>query len=213
MWLDHVGPFSFYNWFKDDWLVSRQAVKLFLLAALLDLGTIPIFLGKIDPAKLPFWQRLPLGIEGILAPISIFFLWIGMGRYWIKLDNSTKLAKVVSFILLLFGMFYGTVLYYFFVYRPQVVSGFWAKPAPFSGEEKNRSPGWRLQKTFFISFISLFGFMLVFGLLLTLLLAKILPQYVHAYEEFLRLVIFVGIISLLLYLIIGVFRLGMKTRR
>jgi hypothetical protein len=212
MSLDHIGPFGFYNWFKDDWLVSLRAVKLFLVAAIFVLGTIPIFLGRIDPAKLAIWMRFPLGIEGALGPISIFFLWIGMWRYWIRLDNSSKMAKGVSFFLLLFGMFYGSVIYYFLVYRSQVMTASWAVPAAFSREEKNESC-WRLQKVFLVGLVSIFAFMLVFGLFLPILLRHFLPlQSDYKYEMFLGLGLSAGVISFFVFLIAMLSRLGMKTR-
>jgi hypothetical protein len=212
MSLDHIGPFGFYNWFKDDWLVSRRAVKLFFVAALFVLGTIPIFLGKIDPAKLAFWMRFPLGIEGIMGPISIFFVWIGMWRYWIRLDNSSKLAKQVSFFILLFGMFYGSVIYYFSVYRSQVMTASWAEPATFSREEKNENLSWRLQKVFLVGHASIFAFNLVFGLFLPILLRHFLPlQSDYKYEMFLGLSLSTGVISFFVFLIAMLFRLGTKT--
>ena len=214
MRLDHIGPFGFYNRFKDDWLVSRRAVKLFLLATIFVVATIPIFFGLMDPTKLPVWTGLPVSIEGLLGAISIFFLWIGMWRYWIRLDNSSKPAKLVSFLLLLFGMFYGSVLYYFFVYRPQVRSGSWAKPAIFSREEKNVRPSSGLQKVFFVGILSLFGLALTFGLLLPILLKKFLPRQSDSkYEVILGLGFSIGVISFCVFLFAMLFRIGASTRR
>jgi hypothetical protein len=213
MSIDHIGPFGFYNWFKDDWLVSRRAVKLFLVAALFVLGTIPIFLGKIDPAKLAFWMNFPLGIGGILGPISVFFLWIGMWRYWIRLDNSSKLAKQVSFFLLLFGMFYGSVIYYFLVYRSQVMTASWAEPGTISREGGNESLSWGLQKVFLVGLVSIFAFSLAFGLFFPILLRHFLsPQSDYKYEMFLGLSLSAGVISFFVFLIAMLFRLGTKTR-
>jgi hypothetical protein len=213
MSLDHIGPFGFYNWFKDDWLVSRRADKLFLVAVLFILGTIPIFLGRIDPARLGFWLRFTFGIEGILGPISIFFVWIGMWRYWIRLDNSSKFAKTASFFLLLFGMFYGSVIYYFLIYRPQVMTTSGAVPAAYSREEKNESLSWGLQKVFFVGYASIFAFTLVFGLFFPILLRHILPlQSDYKYEMFLGLSLSAGVISFFVFLIAMLFRMGTKTR-
>jgi len=56
-----------WTWFKDEWLITRQAAKLFFLSTLLVLALTPVFLGKIDTNTMSFWARLPWGILGILA--------------------------------------------------------------------------------------------------------------------------------------------------
>lgn len=209
MWPDKIGPFGFYNWFKDDWLVSPRAVKAFLLAALLVLGTIPIFLGWIDPAKVPSWQRPLWGIEGVFGALSIFFLWISMWRYWIRLDNSSRSEKLISFMLLLVGMFYGSVIYYFFVYRSQIATGSWTKPANFSREEKNEGSNRNLQKLFLTGIFSLFGLALAFGLLLPILFKRVLlPNDDSSYEVLLELGLSVSVFSFLVFLVTMLFRLG-----
>jgi hypothetical protein len=70
-----------WTWFKDDWLVTRPAVKLFAVSSFLVLALTPVFLGKVDTARMSFWARLPWGILGISGPITLFFLWFGMWRY------------------------------------------------------------------------------------------------------------------------------------
>jgi len=115
------GPFGFWNWYTDEWLVSRQAARLFFVAIAFVIAVLPVFLGSIgDPAKMSFPPRLAWAIVGMVAPISIAFLWLGMWRYWVRLDNSGVLAKRIWFVILLFGLCYGSCLYYFFIYRPQV---------------------------------------------------------------------------------------------
>jgi hypothetical protein len=37
-----------WTWFQDDWLITRQAAKLFVLSTVLVLALIPVFLGKVD---------------------------------------------------------------------------------------------------------------------------------------------------------------------
>lgn len=81
----------------------------------------PVFLGRVDPKSLSFWLRLPLSILGVLGPIALFFLWFGMWRYWVRIDSSKVYAKRLWFVVLLVGFWYGSCLYYFFVYRPQAI--------------------------------------------------------------------------------------------
>jgi uncharacterized membrane protein required for colicin V production len=62
-----------WNWFKDEWLTSRQAAKLFFVATLLVLALIPVFAGRIDTNTMSFWSRLLWAFLGILGPIALFF--------------------------------------------------------------------------------------------------------------------------------------------
>ena len=213
MWPNEAGPSSFFR-FKDEWLVSSQAVKLFLFSTIFVVGTIPIFFGHFEGAGLPPWEQLLFGVEGVLGSISIFFLWGGMWRYWIRLDSSAGFFKATSFILLLVGMWFGAVPYYFFVYRPQVAGRSWASPILDEEEERNESPAWGLGKTFAVGTISIFGGMLVFGLLIPFLLREFLSKdYSDDYSTILILVGPCGLIGFLAYRLSRLFRTGMKTRR
>lgn len=105
---------------EDDWLTSRRTNKFFLLSALCVLGvTIEYFL-KIDTSKMSFWRRLPFGLTGIVEPFGLIFIWLGMWRYWVRLDDSNVWIKRGSFLLLLIGFWWGSVVYYFSVYLPQM---------------------------------------------------------------------------------------------
>ena len=106
-------------WLRDHWLTSRLSVKLFFLSAILVIAITPVFLG-VDTTKMTFWQRLPWGILGIVGPFGMFFLWLGMWRYWVRIDKSRPRMKRIWFGVLLFGFWWGSVLYYFLAYFPQV---------------------------------------------------------------------------------------------
>ena len=105
---------------RNDWLISRLSTALFFVSAVLVIAMTPVFLG-LDTTKMTFWQRLPWGILGIVGPLGIIFLWLGMWRYWVRLDNSKVWIKRISFIVLLLGFWWGSCLYYFFAYLPQVI--------------------------------------------------------------------------------------------
>jgi hypothetical protein len=79
-----------------------------------------MFMGRIDTTKMSFWMRLPWGLMGIVGPIGLFFLLLGMWRYWMRLDDSGPAAKRFWFFVLLVGFWYGSVLYFYSVYLPQV---------------------------------------------------------------------------------------------
>jgi hypothetical protein len=108
-----------WNKFRDDWLTTAQAARLFLLAALLVLALTAVLFGSIDTTRMSLWARLPVGVLGVLGPIALFFLWFGMWRYWARIDNSSRWAKRMSFIVLLVGFWWGSCLYCFFVYLPR----------------------------------------------------------------------------------------------
>ncbi len=120
-WYERIGPLGLWNLYKDDWLVTRQASRLFVLSTVIVLAMTPIFEGWLDPKKMTFWTRLPWGILGIIGPIALFFLWIGMWRYWVRVDSSSAWAKRFWFLVLLIGFWWGSCLYCFSAYLPQVL--------------------------------------------------------------------------------------------
>jgi hypothetical protein len=121
MALENIGPSGLWNRFKDDWLVTRQASRLFVASTILALALTPVFLGMGVTANMPLWMRIPWGILGIVGPLAVFFLWIGMWRYWVRVDDSAVYAKRLWFLILLLGFWYGSCIYCYFVYLPQVM--------------------------------------------------------------------------------------------
>jgi len=70
------------------------------------------------------------GIHALVAPASavirtllypeiagVAVLWIGMWYFWFGFDSSHYFKKAMWFVLLGFLAPFGTILYYFFVYR------------------------------------------------------------------------------------------------
>ena len=117
---DQIGPFVFLDWFRDEWLATRRAARLFLVSVPFALALTPILFGVVHVTKVTIWMRIVGGVLGVIGPIAIFFLWLGMWRYWMRLDKSKGLTRRIWFVILLIGFFYGSVLYYFCVYRSQV---------------------------------------------------------------------------------------------
>ncbi len=102
---------------NDEWLVSRRASAYFaastvVIAAMSTVWFVKIPIQDSGPLSRCFWA-----IVGVLAAVSIFFLWGGMWRYWMRHDSS-KISERVWFVLLVFGAWYGAVLYYLLVYLP-----------------------------------------------------------------------------------------------
>ena len=121
MTLQKIGPSGLWNMFKDDWLITRPAARLFLASTFLVLALTPVFLGRVVTTNMPLWMRIPWGILGVVGPFALFFLWIGMWRYWVRVDNSRVYSKRLWFLILLLGFWYGSCIYCYFVYLPQVM--------------------------------------------------------------------------------------------
>jgi membrane protease YdiL (CAAX protease family) len=112
-------PGSFiWNRISDEWLTSKAATGLFAASSGIILIVTPIWFGYLEVPNSNLLENLFLGFSGVAGALSIFFLWGGMWRYWIRLDLSRRSAKRLSFCTLLFGIWYGAILYYLFVYFP-----------------------------------------------------------------------------------------------
>lgn len=109
------GPVGLARAFKDEWLTTRQAVRLFSLSCALVLAVTPFFFG-VDVSRMPLFERLPLTPLGMFGALAIVFLWLGMWRYWVRIDDSKAYARRFWFIILLIGFWWGSCLYFFFSY-------------------------------------------------------------------------------------------------
>lgn len=109
-----------WDWFDDEWFFTRQAARLFIISTFFVLALTPVFLGGINPQEVSTAGRVLWGVVGISGSISLFFLWIGMWRFWVQADNSTVAARKVWFIILLAGVWWASCLYCYLVYWPQV---------------------------------------------------------------------------------------------
>jgi hypothetical protein len=103
---------------SDEWLTSRKASVLFGASSVLILGTTAALYNYFpteDTSKsiACFWCAAV-----ILCAACIPFLWGGMWRFWMIGDPSNRLARGIWFLFLAFGVWYGAVFYYVFVYLP-----------------------------------------------------------------------------------------------
>jgi hypothetical protein len=102
------------------WLVARPTAITFGLSSfIIIIGSIVLFRGLGLESKDRVIQVL-LAIGGAAIAVSAFFLWGGMWKYWIVCDSSSQLSRRVWFVVLIIGLWYGAVLYYLFVYLPDV---------------------------------------------------------------------------------------------
>jgi hypothetical protein len=209
-----LGPSGLFDWFNDNWLVSRQALKLFCISTFFAGALVPIFF-VVNFAKPSTLDQLLGGFEGVLGPISMFFLWIGMWRYWVRLDTSTPALKTASFFLLLVGLWLGAIPYCFFVYRPQVLRRTWARPFPDDEDATDETARLQRRKRIIIRATSLCLAALIFGWLIPRLIQRFAPEeYLYAYLTIASVLGFcLGIALLFGYPLAQLFRLGMKRRR
>ncbi len=104
----------------DEWFATSRAFLLFFVCSILTLALVPVFLGRISGREASRWLELFWGTIGVLGAPATLFLWIGMWRYWARLDRSSRWAKRLWFTVLLIGFWYGSVLYCYLVYLPQI---------------------------------------------------------------------------------------------
>jgi hypothetical protein len=115
-----IEPWGPSRFFGDDWFVSRQAAVLFFLGAVCVAFATPVFLG-LGGATVYSWMGPARDFAGGLMAVGTLFLWLGMWRYWVRIDRSRPWMKRIGFFLLLIGFWYGSVIYYALFYIPQFV--------------------------------------------------------------------------------------------
>jgi hypothetical protein len=104
----------------DRLFLRWKTAALFGIAAALSLGAIVFRSTDIDFNALSHPTLVALSLLGAAVAIGGFSLLIGMWFFWVKCDASPRWQRVGWFFILLFGFFYGAVLYYFVVYVPKV---------------------------------------------------------------------------------------------
>src|SRR4029077_2367924 len=105
----------------DDWPVSKSASASFALSALIIIAMTAAFV-LAEPQDLSVLRDILWGTGGVLAAVSVFFLWGGMWQYWIRCDSSSHAARRAWFFVLFVGLWYGAILYYALVYVPRTRS-------------------------------------------------------------------------------------------
>jgi hypothetical protein len=114
-------PGSFiWNRISDEWLQSKTASSLFALSSVF-IAAMTVVCNYDD--RIPttgFLVNLLLGVGGVLGVSSLFFLWGGMWRYWLRCDQSARILRRFTFVLLIVGICFGAIFYYLIVYLPGV---------------------------------------------------------------------------------------------
>lgn len=113
---------SLWDRIPDNWLVNRAATIVFAASALLAVTVFPA-VSHIDYSYVgahPLANAL-VGLYGVLGALSLFCIWSGMWRYWVRCDRSGPGARRLWFCVLLIGLWYGAAVYFVAVYLPQVL--------------------------------------------------------------------------------------------
>jgi hypothetical protein len=108
------------------WLFSATARRTYFVSSLLALALIATLLGvhmamaaagvrALTPSASPVVRML---LFPEIAGEAV--LWVGMWYFWFGFDRSHYLKKTVWFVALFFLAPFGTVFYYFLVYRRAV---------------------------------------------------------------------------------------------
>lgn len=119
MSFDRIGPLGTWNKFDERWIGTRLAARWLLIATLFVLTTLPLFFGNLPSSGV--LRNVYGGVAGIGGTISIFYVWIGMWKYWARLDESGRWSKRFWFAVMLIGFWYGSCLYCWCAYLPQVI--------------------------------------------------------------------------------------------
>jgi len=97
-----------------------KTAALLGVATVLSLAAIVLRYTEINFNALSRPALVGMSLLGAAVAFGGFSLLVGMWFFWVKCDTSPKWQRAVWFVLLLFGFFYGAVLYYFVVYLPEV---------------------------------------------------------------------------------------------
>ena len=97
-----------------------KTAALFGIASALSLAAIVLRYTEINFSALSRPALVGLSLLGAAVAFGAFSLLVGMWFFWVKCDASPRWQRAVWFVILLFGFFYGAVLYYFVVYLPEV---------------------------------------------------------------------------------------------
>jgi magnesium-transporting ATPase (P-type) len=111
----------------DDWFFTTSGKRILSWAFLASIGcliglSLPDFPAQI-PGSPPLLHSLLYAIYVLLSTVLPFggiILFLGMFRYWFRLDTSPKSRRSMWFWILLLGTVLGACLYYIFVYCTQV---------------------------------------------------------------------------------------------
>ena len=194
-----------WSWVSDDWLVNKTASRLFGASAIVVVFlATPFFLGlfpTIRNAPMLSWANLLELVLGVVTPLAILFLWTGMWRHWTQCNTSTRAIKRVWFFVLLFGLWWGAVLYYLMAYLRHAEK---TEPDPTQPQSKGR-----VTKT--LGYILLIGWVGLFSFVaLVFAFPKSVGSLLHPIADFFVLIPTFLLLGTAIYGIMRLYRAGMN---
>jgi len=78
---------------------------------------------------LPVSVSILFGIWGVYTGIGALLLSIAMWIYWARYERSSRGVRARWFLALLLGMYYGALIYEFYIWRKGVIKNVTASPA------------------------------------------------------------------------------------
>lgn len=185
-----------------EWLVSKTASRLFGAASALTVATTPLQLGLEPPSSsLTSSINLLFAIFRAAGALSIIFLWGGMWRHWAQCNTSTRAIKRLWFCVLLFGLWWGAVLYYLVAYLRQPEK---TEPAPTASQSKGRI-------TKILGYILLIGWIGLFSFVALLFaFPKAVGPLLHPIADFFVLIPTPLLFCTALYGVMRLYQVGMN---
>lgn len=104
----------FFGRVSNEWLISRTAGKLFAASAFIVVAETPVIVVSRIPETVS--GNVFQALMGAAGALSLFFIWLGMWTYWVRIDKSRPAVKRLSFFVLLLGFWYGAILYFLYQY-------------------------------------------------------------------------------------------------
>lgn len=101
-------------------LLNRIAVIVLGIAGVLSIGAILIGHSDLNSWGLSQLRWEALSYTAAASAFGAVSILAAMFLFWVKCDKSSKRSRTVWFFILLFGLIYGAIPYYFLVYLPAV---------------------------------------------------------------------------------------------
>lgn len=106
-----------------SWLVSSTAQRIYIVSALLVVALLATLIG-VNAAMVASGARVLAPSASAVVRVLLFpeiageaVLWVAMWYFWFTFDRPHYLKRAAWFVLLFLVAPFGTVAYYFFVYR------------------------------------------------------------------------------------------------
>ena len=100
-------------WAIFSWVVSVLAftgtgLAIWMFWGRPDLNLLDAFPGSVT---------VLFALWAIYTGVGASFLWLGMWVYWLRMERSSILVRTMWFLALLFGIYYGALIYALYLWR------------------------------------------------------------------------------------------------